>query len=362
MNEMVSDIRRLPGAVKVLGAGAMAVSGAFLLWREATAEAHSSFKLRDIMLLIFKAFQSKRIRNITLSSIALTWLINRFRKTKVGGRWGRFYFQIFASSWALYYCLYCGESPVVRCQKSLFNRQIIQKANLTETYWPCFWLTNKDAMTALGSFFGDIEFLLFYDLKLKTEVLPCYDGVNSFNLDWYKPQQKGVELVTKGSADPVMIVVHGLGGNSDAHYLKKFAKDAHGRGWRCCSYDWWRLDFGEWRDLEIAVNYIAEHNPEAPIVIVAYSAGTHITLRYLQESGKSSPLVAAVCVSCVQDLMAEYFKIRDTPGRSVYKSFVDRTIKAMAMRSCETDKRTEKKAGMITALKKYSDCDWYDCC
>ena len=43
----------------------------------------------------------------------------------------------------------------------------------------------------------------------------------------------------------VCILVHGLGGSSDEAYLKNFATLCHSKGWRACSYDYWRLDYGE---------------------------------------------------------------------------------------------------------------------
>lgn len=69
------------------------------------------------------------------------------------------------------------------------------------------------------------------------------------------------------------------------------------------------------------INHIHRENPQAPIIAVAYSAGGHILLRYLQvfvtlcmisaaisclfpflqEVGKATPLVAAITVSACLD-------------------------------------------------------------
>ena len=46
------------------------------------------------------------------------------------------------------------------------------------------------------------------------------------------------------------------------------------------------MDFGEWRNLDILIKYIAKNNPSAPICLVGTSLGTHIVLRYLQSVGE----------------------------------------------------------------------------
>mmetsp|Transcript_128 Transcript_128/g.247 ORF Transcript_128/g.247 Transcript_128/m.247 type:complete len:538 (-) Transcript_128:55-1668(-) len=344
--------RRL--AFRGLTFASMLSMAGFLAWRETRAE---SFKIRDLIAIAFRASLSKRVRSVTIGSVLTTLLLNKFMN--LGNRMVQFYLQFFVSAWSMYYLLYYGEAPVVRFKKSLFNRQLVQKARLTQTYWPCIWLTQADAMTAIGAAFGDLEFLLFYDLHLETHSLMSYDGVNEVKLDWYIPQQRGKTLVTKSSADPVVVLVHGLGGSSQEAYLRKFASDSHRKGWRACSYDWWRLDFGEWRDLDIVIRHIAKENPEAPIVVVSFSAGTHIALRYLQETGKNSQLVAAVCVSPCQDLMAEYGKMQQNPRRKVYQNFVDRTLVKMAVRSYENDKRTHpwKREGYKAAFEEEIYCD-----
>ena len=45
------------------------------------------------------------------------------------------------------------------------------------------WLTQADEMTVLGSFFSDLEFLLFYDMEWKKTKLLSYDGVNDVCMD-----------------------------------------------------------------------------------------------------------------------------------------------------------------------------------
>ena len=59
----------------------------------------------------------------------------------------------------------------------------------------------------------------------------------------------------------------------------------------------WRIDFGENRDIEVAVDTLHARYPRAPIVAIAYSAGAHVLLTYLQVRAKipDGRLAALLC-------------------------------------------------------------------
>ena len=75
------------------------------------------------------------------------------------------------------------------------------------------------------------------------------------------------------------------------HPTTTLREACHLLGWRACSLDYWRLDYGEWRELDFAVQHIARANPGAPIILVGFSAGTHLVLRYLQVPLDMAPFV-----------------------------------------------------------------------
>ena len=67
-------------------------------------------------------------------------------------------------------------------------------------------------------------------------------------MDWYQPENGPTERKDPlvGSDRPVVVIVHGLRGSSDEAYLKKLpvARTA----WTAlASFDYWRLDFAEFR-------------------------------------------------------------------------------------------------------------------
>ena len=75
----------------------------------------------------------------------------------------------------------------------------------------------------------------------------------------------------------------------------------------------WRIDFGENRDVEVIVDTLHKRYPRAPIVAIAYSAGAHVLLTYLQRKKKDTPLVGSVVVSAGFDLV-KMMKYSETPG------------------------------------------------
>eukprot|EP00943_MAST-04B_sp_MAST-4B-sp1_P009726 g9726.t1 len=313
----------------------------------------STFRLSELISVFFDTIVfSKRFRNVFLLSILSTGVVRFF--ANITNRLTITFLQVLGFCYTSYYFIYMGEAPRIRCKKTLFNQQLIHKAKLSEKYWPCFLLPQGDVMTVLGSMLNTLSQALFYDIPHEQTLLTSCDGINTIPLDWYVNVDE--PLKKKDDSAPIVVLVHGLGGGTDASYLKKFAHASHRKGFRVCSYDWWRLDFGEWRDLNIIINHLAKENPIAPISLIAVSAGTHISLRYLQESGESSPLVAAIMVSPVQDLMEEYRLMQANPKRVVYRDFVDRTLKTMAHRSLNTDVRDwPKRKSMLKALSEEKD-------
>ena len=62
---------------------------------------------------------------------------------------------------------------------------------------------------------------------------------------------------------------------------------------------YWRLDWGDYKDIESAIDRIQQNFPTAPIFGIGFSAGGHLLASYLQRTGKRSRLTAAVMNSAV---------------------------------------------------------------
>lgn len=325
----------------------------------------SSWRIGEIPYLILDwATHSKRLMGTALSSLVLTFAARRLGLGASSFKASIWTF--FCTVWYLEWRLRVVEVPEVTCKGTYFNRRVVSMLQTSfNKYWPCMWLSNTHFNT-IGSFLvRDIEFLLYSQMHYKSQVLRCYDGVNTFSLDWYQPETSMRELEINNNDSPVVVIVHGLGGSSEESYLKRLARLCHYNGWRCCSFDYWRLDFAEFRDLDIAIKAIRSNNPAAPIAVIGISAGTHITARYLQVTGKSSPCCAAILQSSCFDLIGEYQIIKSTIARggsaaivaAAYKQFIDLTMRKMAERHLANEKRPDFDRQRMRSMLNRSHVD-----
>lgn len=334
----------------------------------------SSWKIGELPSLIFSwAVASRRLQTTALSSLALTYLAHRFGATATTRT---SILTFFCGLWYLDWRLRVVEAPEVQCKGTYFNRRILSMIQPTiGKYYPCLWLSNTHFNTIVSSLLRDLEFITYSSMHYETQVLTCYDGVNTFTLDWFQPENSSRRHSTHDNDTPVVVLVHGLGGSSDEAYQKKIARLCHQHGWRCCSFDYWRLDFAEFRDLDIAVQTIRANNSTAPIAVCGVSAGTHVVARYLQVIGKKSPCCAAILQSSVFDMVGEYQIIKQNIAHGGvqaamaqgYKKFVDTTIRRMAERHMENEKRVDFDKERLRAMLNrphvdgdvlYDECIW----
>jgi len=125
------------------------------------------------------------------------------------------------------------------------------------------------------------------------------------------PDGDFIELVWDASnADqsdkPIVLILHGLGGNIDSVYAKGFMSAFSKSNWRPVFMHFRgageepnRLDrayhSGDTADVEYIVNFLSKQCRE--IAAVGVSLGGNVLLKWLGESGKANPLKAAVAVS-----------------------------------------------------------------
>ncbi|MEM8895586.1 MAG: alpha/beta fold hydrolase, partial [Bacteroidota bacterium] len=141
-----------------------------------------------------------------------------------------------------------------------------------------FYLINGHMETVVPSLFRKVK-----GVEYERERLELEDG-DFLDLDWLK-----------GGNERLLIVSHGLEGNSDRHYVKGTAKYFHERGWdvlawnyRSCSGEMNRLPrmyhHGVTDDLEAVINHgLSQGYKEANLV--GFSMGGSTTLKFLGEQG-----------------------------------------------------------------------------
>lgn len=136
--------------------------------------------------------------------------------------------------------------------------------------------------------------------KYRRERLELDDG-DFLDLDWYEPTRSG----------PIIVVLHGLGGNSHSHYVRGLVSAAAGRGFRSvvmhhrgCSGEPNRLPrsyhAGDSADLDSTLRWLRYKEPRTRLFGVGYSLGASILLNWLRTNDKQ--LAAACAVSTPFDL------------------------------------------------------------
>ena len=368
----------LAGAAMLVPAAATA--GLFTLWWSSSSKdpkpGENRFPGSSIVRSVGLALSSRRLRNLVLATAAITLVA---RRTGYAGytwmlsrRWPP---TIFALLWVLWYGAKVREMPLINCRWTQYNLQIVEKAGLgRRPYYPTFWMTNRHASTVLGSVLVELEQILYRKIlghqavRWTRQTLSAFDGKPIY-LDWatqgqqsrhHNPLNRPYSSIRttslgaggsrggdpasrpagstgrRGDASPIIVVLHGVSGTSTDGYLQRFAALCLDRRWRCVSFDYWRLDFGEWRDLDWLITALHEQFPAAPIIPVAFSAGGHLLIRYLAAVGRDTPIVAAATISACGDLVDEYTRVcRDE--NALYKKYLESAIIAGARKHASVD-------------------------
>ncbi len=180
------------------------------------------------------------------------------------------------------------------------------------SYQPPWYLFNGDLETIIPSLVRKIN-----GIKYQRERLVLKDG-DFIDLDWLKNDN-----------NRLVIIAHGLEGNSDRHYSKGMAKYFFQRGWdalawncRSCSGEINRLPrfyhHGATEDLAELVEYVASKNQYKQIVLVGFSMGGSMTLKYLGEQKEIvSEIKAGVAFSVPCHLGSSANEL-DKPSKKFY--------------------------------------------
>lgn len=140
-------------------------------------------------------------------------------------------------------------------------------------------------------------------------------------------------LHARGS-DTVVIAVHGLGGDVDSHYVRRAAAAALGAGLDCLRLNLRGADrsgddyyhAGLTADLDAAARSPALASYRR-ILVIGYSLGGHLALRYASEPHDPRlAAVAAICPPLDLRLAARDF---DQPHRAPYRRYVMGSLRAM---------------------------------
>ena len=198
-------------------------------------------------------------------------------------------------------------------------------------YRPAWWLPNPHLQT-LWSRFGRRD----PPVATRREQWETADG-NVIEIDRLDaPADNG------GVVSAQLIILHGLEATRRSPYLRGILGEAARRGWgasllyfRSCGGTLNRTrrfyHAGETTDLDLVVSRVAREHPNAPIVLVGYSLGGNVLLKWLGQRGDSVPpkVRGTAAVSVPFDLARGARHIHRGFAR-VYESHFLRSLKRKA--------------------------------
>jgi len=145
------------------------------------------------------------------------------------------------------------------------------------------------------------------------------------------------------SSKPLLVLFHGLEGNSQSHYARAFAHCAHLQGWsyvvphfRGCSGEInlapRAYHSGDYEEIDWILRRLKSQH-RGPILAVGVSLGGNALLRWAQESGRSAAeVVHAVCAVCAPiDLTASGQALGQGFNKFTYTRMFLNTMKPKAL-------------------------------
>ncbi|KAH8071761.1 poly(3-hydroxybutyrate) depolymerase [Aureococcus anophagefferens] len=160
---------------------------------------------------------------------------------------------------------------------------------------------------------------------------------------------------------PIILLLYGVAGTRDDHYMKHLALTCAARGWRPVALTYWRLDWNETRDLDNAVEQLRKTHPSAPLFCVAHSASAFLLVQYLARKGSACPLVAAVTLAGCMDFLRTYEFVKRTKNIT-YRKVFDRGMRRCVRRHAAYDPHLENRKEHAARIAGITDgaCVMYD--
>lgn len=221
-------------------------------------------------------------------------------------------------------------------------------------YKPPFWQFNAHIQTIYPSLFRKI------DISYQRERVELPDG-DFLDLDWSRVGQGNKKL---------LIVSHGLEGDSTRHYvtgmIKKFNNNGwDGLGWNCrsCSGEMNRLPrfyhHGDVEDIRYVVNYAINTYNYEEVVLVGFSMGGSMTIRILGENPELLPkqVKCGVAVSVPLDLFSSVFELYKKGRRFYMQRFIDKLGKKIKVKEAQHPNNPIIRHDGYEKIKNFEDFD-----
>ena len=196
-----------------------------------------------------------------------------------------------------------------------------------KSFHPPFYLKNFHKQTLAGILFN----------SYKTKKIPTTKRIY-LHIDKKTSIALDCSLQSYPTKKPLLILVHGMEGSSDSHYMLRMAVKSFNLGWstirvnlRSCGntepYAQSIYNAGQSQDINKIINYCIK-NKYNKIMLVGFSLGGNICLKLAGEYGKKFPkqIIGIAAVSPALDLAASE-KLIDSPKSNFYRVFLLNSLK-----------------------------------
>lgn len=224
---------------------------------------------------------------------------------------------------------------------------------MTTGFIPAWWLRDPNLQTLWGKFIRRKP-----NVKTRVERLSTPDG--DFLDLHHLPGRSG---------EPLLVLLHGLEGSIQSHYIQGVLSEASRRHWhatvlvfRSCGDELNRTrrfyHSGETSDLGFALEHLASSYDDSPIVLAGVSLGGNVLLKYLGEQGdRVSPRIrAAAAVSVPYDLGRAADHIDRGFAKVYQRSFIN-SLKTKAIAKLDTfpDLPARETIESIRTIREFDD-------
>ncbi|MFY0651888.1 MAG: alpha/beta fold hydrolase [Cyclobacteriaceae bacterium] len=203
---------------------------------------------------------------------------------------------------------------------------IIEKSSYSERP---YYFKNGHFETIIPSFLGKVNGVVY-----ERERIPTPDD-DFLDIDW-----------VKNGHSRLLMLSHGLEGNSERYYIKSMAKYFSAQGWdilawnyRSCSGEMNRslrlYHHGVTDDFETVLNRGLDNNNYSQVALAGFSMGGSTTLKFLGEQGENvdARIVAAAVFSVPCNLWDSAVQLKKKENRFYTKRFLKKIKKKISIKA-----------------------------
>ena len=317
-------------------------------WHMSPTSFRSSSKV-TLRTIYWGLLRSRGLRNIFITAVILSIISRSLFK----GLTRKMSFPAsFVIVWYLYYKAFVVAPSKLRCQRTFFNIQVIEKAQLAITkFLPTPWGFNRHSQTILLFMLSHLELWWQNPLRYSKELVACEGPCSPQELYWVeldsepvgarnpiidpsKADEVFVDAISSKTAsdnnseaeynssdfidvdpeymnEPILLLIHGLGNDRHHIALQRYSRAAREAGWRVVVWEYTTASVRDTEGLHAVINHISSRFPSSPLCAIAWSLGSLYLIKYLTEVGKNTPLVCAVSVSGCLSLLETGEATRD---------------------------------------------------